>query len=325
MAAQRHGPGLTWHPALSPVPIAAAVGIAAIGLFLWWEAHRGRRGRPVLLDLSLFRIPSFRNGNAAAGIVSLGEFGILFAVPLWLQNARGLTAFDTGLVLLALATGSFAASGIAPVLVRRRGPLLTVRVGIGLELIGVAALGAVITAHTPAPALIGPLLVYGAGVGMATAQLTGVVLTDVPVAQSGQGSATQSTARQIGSALGIAILGTILFTTLAADLTDKLAKNPQLPAQARSGIVYAVTSSAGAAIPGLAAKPGGAPVAAAAREALSEATRTAAFSAAGFLTLGLAATTRLRSASTATPREPAPPRATASTPQTARQTPSERY
>ena len=55
------------------------------------------------------------------------------------------------------------------------------------------------------------LIVYGVGVGFATAQLTGVVLADVPVERSGQGSGTQSTARQVGSALGIAVLGTVLF------------------------------------------------------------------------------------------------------------------
>jgi len=66
----------------------------------------------------------------------------------------------------------------------------------------------------------------GFGVGLATAQLTGVVLKDVPVAASGQGSGTSSTARQIGSALGIAILGTILFTSAGTALDARLSNLP---------------------------------------------------------------------------------------------------
>lgn len=62
--------------------------------------------------LGLFGITSFRNGNIAAAIVSLGEFGLLFSLPLWLQNVAGYTAFQTGLVLLFLAGGSFLASGL---------------------------------------------------------------------------------------------------------------------------------------------------------------------------------------------------------------------
>ena len=59
-----------------------------------------------MLNLRLFAIPSFRNGNITAAIVSLGEFGLLFALPLWFENVRGYSAFETGLALLPLATGT---------------------------------------------------------------------------------------------------------------------------------------------------------------------------------------------------------------------------
>jgi hypothetical protein len=61
-----------------------------------------------------------------------------------------------------------------------------------------------------------PLFVYGIGVGFATAQLTSIVLSDVPVERSGIASGANSTLRQVGSALGIAVLGTILFSTLVS-------------------------------------------------------------------------------------------------------------
>ena len=137
------------------------------------------------------------------------------------------------------------------------------------------------------------LFVYGLGVGLATAQLTGVVLADVPIANSGQGSGTQSTSRQIGSAFGIAILGTVLFSTLGAQLSRKLAGIPGIPAGQRAAIVTAVKQSAGAAISHLAADPRTAPVAAMAKQAFSQATRLTAFCAAIFLGLGLLASLSL--------------------------------
>jgi len=143
------------------------------------------------------------------------------------------------------------------------------------------------------------LFVYGLGVGLATAQLTGVVLADVPVASSGQGSGTQSTSRQVGSAFGIAILGTVLFSTLGAQLSRKLAGIPGIPAGQRAAIVTAVKQSAGAAIGHLAADPRTAPAAALAREAFSQATRLTAFCAAFFLALGLLASLSLGRGSTA--------------------------
>ena len=277
---------------LSPVPVAAAIGAASLVAFAFVERRRNRLGQAVLLDFRLFSIPSFRNGNIAAAIVSLGEFGILFALPLWIENVLGLTAFDTGLILLPLAVGSFAASGFGAQVGATRGALFVVRLGIALEIAGVLGLGLAISAHTAPWELVIPLFVYGTGIGLATAQLTGVVLADVPVSQSGQGSGTQSTARQIGSALGIAILGTILFSVLGSQLRIELASSG-LPPAAQAAIATSVKDSAGASIPALKTRPATALAARDAQRALSTAARWTAVSAAGFLVLGLVASLSL--------------------------------
>jgi MFS family permease len=138
----------------------------------------------------------------------------------------------------------------------------------------------------------GALLIYGIGVGFATAQLTGVVLTDVPLARSGEGSGIQSTSRQVGSALGIAILGTVLFATLGARYDTALA-DLGVPEAQRVQLVDAVKDSAGAEIPGLAANPGTAAAAEPARVAFTDASRVAALTAAGFLVIGLVASLSL--------------------------------
>lgn len=281
-----------WPFALSPIPVAFAITVASGAAFVWWGIHRKRAGKTTLLAFALFSIPSFRNGNLAAMIVSLGEFGIILSLPLWLQNVVGYNALQTGLVLLALAIGSFAASALSSVVLDKITPVAIVRIGIAAEIVGVAGLGLVISATSTWLTIIPFLFVYGFGVGLATAQLTGVVLKDVPVDKSGQGSGTASTARQIGSALGIAILGTILFTSVGTSLNTRLNdESPLLPESARTQIVDMVVVSAGGAIPGLAAKDP--QVADAARAAFSDGTRYSAFAASGFLVLGLLATFRL--------------------------------
>lgn len=278
----------TWPFELSIIPLAFAVTIVAGTAFVLWGLYRQRAGKTTLLPFSLFRIASFRNGNIAAMIVSLGEFGIILSLPLWLQNVLGYDALQTGFVLLALAIGSFAASGFAGAFGNRVSPVTIVRVGLVAEIIGVAGLGSMISVTATWLVIVPFLFVYGFGVGLATAQLTGVVLKDVPVEASGQGSGTSSTSRQIGSALGIAILGTILFTSAGTALDARLS---DLPDAQRTQTVTAVVDSAGAAIPGLEKQ--GAAVAEDARIAFSDATRFAAFSAAGFLVLGFLATLRL--------------------------------
>jgi EmrB/QacA subfamily drug resistance transporter len=285
--------GLGWGWPVSPAPVAFAAGLICLAAFAAVELRRNAAGRVVLLDLRLFAIPSFRNGNIAAAIVSLGEFGLLFALPLWFENVRGYSAFRTGVALLPLAIGSFAASGFGGQLARKRGPVFTVRLGIVLEIAGVAGIGVVAGPATAWWATVPPLFAYGLGVGLATAQLTGVVLADVPVASSGQASGTQSTSRQIGSAFGIAILGTVLFTAFGAQFSQRLSGIPGLPTGQRSALVTAVKQSAGAVIGQLAGSPRTAEVAAMAKQAFSQATRLTAFTAAAFLTLGLLASLSL--------------------------------
>jgi EmrB/QacA subfamily drug resistance transporter len=274
-----------WTADISPIPFAFALALLALIAFIAWGLHRQRAGKSTMIAFGLFGIASFRNGNIAAMIVSLGEFGIILSLPLWLQNVLGYDALQTGFVLLALAGGSFIASGFAGATSGRLPPLAVVRVGIAAEIVGLIIVGLVISVGTPWWAIAGGLAVY-----------------DVPVSQSGQASGTQSTSRQIGSALGIAILGTILFSSLGAQLTDRLADD-NLPDAIKTQIVDLVVDSSGTVIPSLAER--SPEVADEARQAFSEATRYSAFSAAGFLGLGLLSTIslggRTRSSASAPP------------------------
>ena len=98
---------------LSFVPIALVVGVGAIAIFVLIENRRLRAGRFVLFDLRLFRIRSFRYGNVLAALVGLGEFGLVFVVPLYLQTVVQYSALQTGVLFLAMAAGGFLGGPLA--------------------------------------------------------------------------------------------------------------------------------------------------------------------------------------------------------------------
>jgi len=293
--------GWSWpEGGLSVVPVSLAVALASGIAFVLWERFREKRGQGVLLDLNLFRIASFRNGSIAALIISMGEFGLLFAIPLWLQFVIGMTPIGAGLVLLFLAGGAFMASAIGGALSGKLAPERAVQLGVLLEIAGIVGFALVASTQTGWGAIAPFLFIYGIGVGLATAQLTGVIMVDVPMEKNGQGSGSQSTVRQIGSALGIAVLGTLLFTGTESSLENRL-DELGLDQNTQTQVVDAVITSAGSAIPGisdvLVASQVERSVADAVQEAGGEAftdgAKLAGYGAAGFLIVGLLSTLRL--------------------------------
>ena len=191
------------------------------------------------------------------------------------------------------------AAPVAPQLSARLGTRSVVRIGLAAEVVGILGIALSVGVDVSVWRFVPSLFVYGMGVGFATAQLTGIILADVPVAKSGQASGTQSTARQVGSAFGVAIIGAVLVTTLSSSATGRLA-DAGVPAAQASGLVSAATSSAGAAIGTLRAEQGAdAPAVVALEKAYVEATRQVGLVASGLVLLGLFASFSLGSGRTA--------------------------
>lgn len=279
--------GWTWPlDNISIVAFSLILGIVSIAFFVLLEYRRVTAGKVVVVDLRLFRIRTFGAGNVVALVVGLGEFGLLFALPLFLQATRGYDAMETGVILLALAVGSFVASGLGAPLSQRLGPVRVLQLGMGLEAIGILGLGFVLSTEITGWGMAPWLFLYGMGVGFATAQLTGVILCEVPVTESGQASAVQSTSRQVGAAIGTAIIGATLILGLgsvAAQLEER-----GVPAAEAQQISSVVESSAGQAIPGLASQPDGDVLVEAASAGFAEAIKLVAWVAGAFVLFGLA-------------------------------------
>ncbi|WP_168582926.1 MFS transporter [Gephyromycinifex aptenodytis] len=245
--------GITWpsNAPVSVVPVAIGLGLAFIVLFWLWERHRAGNGRAALLDLRLWSIPTFTWGNLAATMVAAGEFALVFILPLYLVNAAGLSVMGAGFVLATMALGAFISGASARHLAERTTPTRVVILGLGLEVVGVIAALFAMGPHRPAWIIAAVLAVYGIGLGLASAQLTSTVLRDVPPAQSGAGSATQSTFRQVGAALGAASAGTCLAIALDGLLPGRLSAIAGLPATAAAHLATATRDSAGGIIEGI--------------------------------------------------------------------------
>ncbi len=236
--------GIDWPlTSLSPVPFAGVVSVVTLFAFAFRSVRRYTDLS--LVDPALFKLRSFRYGNIVAAARSFGEFGLIFVLPLFLAGVIGYDAFHIGVALVPLAAGAFIGGPLAAYLAERFGPGRAVTFGMFLE-----GLSVVIASLQLRPGITGfhlapALFIYGIGIGIAAAQLTNVILAEVPKEKSGQASGIQSTSRQIGSALGIALLGSILAISLGTLATKGLATIPGLPQEHQTTIVSAFRESGG--------------------------------------------------------------------------------
>ncbi|MFC4906445.1 MFS transporter [Actinomadura gamaensis] len=295
------GPTFGWWTAtahvavggLSPIPLMIVGGLALLAALVTVERARAAAGRPVMLDLSLFTIPNFRNGNLSSALINVGELGLLFVLPLFLLGVHGTAPLEISLAILPLAAGAFVSGAVAHVLANRYGAHRVVQAGMALEVAAVLALAATLSPTTGGLGLAPWMLLYGFGLGLTSAQLTNVSLADVPPDRAGQASGTQSTARQIGAALGVAVIGTVFATTLGHAMSGRLAHDG-LPAERRAAITHDLRHSAGTYARDLHRTPGMSEAARSADESLAAASRAGALATAIILAGGLLLSLRLR-------------------------------
>lgn len=193
-------PGYGWaDPRIVGSLIAAAI-LAAV--FVVWE----RRHAHPMVDIGLFRNARF---GAACASVTLSFFalnGALFLLTLYLQQVRGLSPLDTGFRFVSFAVGIVAAAPIAARMTTRYGARIPTSLGLGIIALGMA-LGATIGVSTADAQVVAILIVVAFGMGLAMTPTTDAIMGAVPPEKFGVGSAVNDTTREIGGALGVAILG----------------------------------------------------------------------------------------------------------------------
>ncbi len=276
---------------LAITPVMFFIGLISLAAFVLYELWLERRGSEPLFAFSLLQFRGFRYGLLTALIISLGEFGILFVLPIYLQVARGLSAFRASLVLLPFALSMFLVAPMAGMLAARFGAKWVVTAGMVCEAVSLFWLSRLLAVDMPFVAVVPVLVLYGMGTGLATAQLTNITLSDIPREQVGAGSGANNTIRQVGLATGVAILGAILAAQIAAVGKAELSASAVVPPQAKPAIAQVLDNGlSGDAPQGTDAQTRNSPAVRAVRQivddSITEGTRTAAATAALFVVFG---------------------------------------
>jgi EmrB/QacA subfamily drug resistance transporter len=221
---------------LSFVPFAILFGLLVLAAFAWWEIRVERRGGTPIVSMDIFRNRTFVAGASVTGTMMLAQNGIIFSLPVFLQSVRGLDAFHTGLTLLPMPILLFIVSPSAAMLSKKIPAKRLVQAGLIVNVVALLVLHWALGIDTPLAYLIPGLALYGIGLGLVLSQINNLTLSSVAVEAAGEASGVTNTFRQIGSALGAAILGAVLLTSIVGNLEESVAANPRIPAAAKPQI-----------------------------------------------------------------------------------------
>ncbi len=187
------------------------VGLLSLATFTIYEIMLANRGGQPLLDIRLFGNGPFRAGMIANVFVVFSLFGGLFLLPIYLQNIRQLSAFQTGLILLPQALASMVATVVGGRLVDRIGVRAVMIPGLILLAIGNWELS-IITLYSPYWWIQAVLIIRGLALGLAVQPLIVASLSEIRPRQLAQASALSTVVRAVASSLGIAVLATLVQT-----------------------------------------------------------------------------------------------------------------
>ena len=225
-------PGVIW-------PMLA--GVAVLVAFLWYEARSDHKS----FDVSLFANRGYAVSLAAVTLAFFALSGITFTLPFYLQILRGYDTLIAGLCFVPFAVGQILAAPRSAAMVLRFGYRAVMTTGLVLVALSLIAL-LFVQLDTPLWIILVVFFIFGFGMGNVIAPASTVMQNVLPLARAGAGSAVQNTVRQVGGALGVAIIGTVLATQYAARITPALGQLPdQVPDEARQAAENSIVATDG--------------------------------------------------------------------------------
>jgi len=213
------GPVRGWTDAA--VVAAFAVGVAGLAAFVLWEL---RRDQP-MLDPRLFRLRGFTSGTISITLQFFAAFGFFFVALQYLQSILGYSPLESGLAMLPMALALIATAQQADRLAARFGPRLVGAAGLATMAVGMLVLATLGTESAYLHVAIG-LTILGLGSGFAATPATSSIVASLPQAKQGVASAVNDTARELGGALGIAVLGSALTSAYRSSIADAASSLP---------------------------------------------------------------------------------------------------
>jgi predicted MFS family arabinose efflux permease len=209
--------------------VSIVAGLAVLAAFLRYE----RRSDHPSLDVSLFADRRFSAAVATTGLVFFAALGAMFFMAFYLQLVRGYTPLQTGLLMTPFAIAQLVFAPQSAGMVRRFGPKRVCATG--MALVTVTLLGfSFVGASTPIWILLVLTFIQGAGMANVMPPITESIMSSLPPAKAGVGSAVSNTVRQVGAALGVAILGAMLSAVYHDQIGGAVAGLPE-PAKSVAG------------------------------------------------------------------------------------------
>ncbi len=239
--------GNTFHMlGISISAFAIFFGLVFIALFLLRQAMLEDRGKTPLVSTVLLKNKQFMSGTTVLAIAVLGQFGLIFAFPIFLQGLLSKDAFHSGIATLPLSLAILVASPLAGVLAGKFNiaQKVLIQTGLVLSFIGSVLLVTEVSATATVVEFMPGLILFGFGFGLLISQLANLTLSAASVEMAGEASGVNNTFRQIGTSLGQALIGALLITSLSSSLTSSIASSKVLPAQSKPAITATITVSA---------------------------------------------------------------------------------
>lgn len=213
---------------LSPAPFSMILGLIFGVAFFHWQARRERREETLLIGLNIFRNGQFMTGIGTDFLRSLTVTGLLFIIPFFLQSALDFNAFQSGLAILPFSVMTFILSMGTANLGERMSPKLLIQVGMAVMVFGVLLLYGVTSLSLALGQMIIPMGVIGVGLGLIMAQLDNLTLSAVRSEDTPEASGTNNTTRELGNALGTAVIGSLLMAFFFGGVVDGLMRTTNI-------------------------------------------------------------------------------------------------
>lgn len=186
-----------------------AVSGTVMGIFFWWE---NRTPYP-MLPMKFFKNRVFFGANTGLALVAFSLFGSIFFISQYFQSVRGYEPLEAGIALLPIAAIVMVVSLVSAKINEWLGERITISSGILLAAIGLYYLAGVAAVDTPLSDIYFGTSILAVGLGLAMSPATATIMDTIPQSQLGVGAAITDTTRQLGGALGIALLGSLMSAT----------------------------------------------------------------------------------------------------------------
>jgi EmrB/QacA subfamily drug resistance transporter len=223
------------------IPEIIVGGVALIVLFVVWERFQ----KEPLVPLSLFAERNFAVANWIAAAISFGMLSLFLPITIYLQSVRGFSALSAGLTLAPMSLTSMVFAPFAGRMADRIGGKYILTAGISLFTIGFGTFVYVAGPDSTWLTFLLPAIIAGAGMGMTFAPMTTVAMRNISPRVAGAASGVLNTTRQLGAAIGSAVVAAILQNRLAITLHDQAVSHASaLPAAFRAQFISAFSTVA---------------------------------------------------------------------------------